>query len=452
MKAKYKKILLGLILITIFILIYILNNKTMLVSDDYAYHFLFAGRTPTNATKLISNPIDIFISMKNHWKLWGGRVSIHYLLQLAFMLGTNIFNIINSIMFILLGILIYKHINNTKEIKLTLLIFIYAMIFLFIPQPGSTIMWKSGSANYLWSAVLILCMTLIYKKHYDNNNIKHNTKNAILIFIYGLIVGCLNENSGCALIIVQILFILLYKFKYKKIPTWAITGLIGTLIGYIVLIIAPGNYIRADLMYQEVDYNIESIFKKFLLLTKLSYSYINIVIILAIITLIIIYNKKDNFQKLINKYIIQIIFLIFTLTSIYSLILSPAYPERCWFFAFVYLLIIVGLNLNHLDYKNDYTNKIIIIFITIISIWAISEYGDAYYTIDQSYSELKEQIEDIEKQIQNGQKDISVHAIYEHTGKYNAFTENGYLTQNRESWFNKWMAKYYNVNSITAEE
>lgn len=451
MKQKYKKILLILILITIFGLIYILNNKTMLVSDDYPYHFLFEGRTPNNNTRLISNPLEIVTSMKNHWKLWGGRVTVHYLLQLTFMLGTNIFNIINSIMFILLGILVYKHINNTKEIKLTLIIFIYAILFLLIPQPGSTIIWKSGSANYLWSSVLILCMTLIYKKHYDNNNnIKNNPQNAILIFIYGLIVGCCNENTGCALIIAQILFILLYKVKYKKIPLWAITGLIGTIISYIILIIAPGNYIRADLMYQEIDYSLEGMFKKFLILTNLSYTYMKIVLILTTITLVIIYNKKDNFQKIVNKYAVQVIFLIFTLASIYSLLLSPAYPERCWFFAFIYLLIITGINLNYLDNKNDTIKKILIIFVIIISLCSISEYSEAYYNIDQSYIELKEQLTEIETQIHEGKKDIVVHATYNHTGKYNAFTDNGYLTSTKESWFNKWMAKYYNVDSIIA--
>lgn len=450
MKKKYKKYIFFSIIIIVFGLIYILNNKTHLVSDDYIYHFLFANRTPTDATKLIENPIDIFSSMYNHWHLWGGRLSVHYLLQFVFMFGANIFNIVNSIMFVILGILIYKHINNSKKIKIMLLLFIYSMIFLFVPQPGSTIFWKSGSANYLWSSVLMLCMTLIYKKQYDNNNIKDNTKNFALIFLLGLIVGLCNENSGCALILVEILFILIYKYRYKKIPKWAISGLIGTIIGYVFLIMAPGNYVRANVMYNKKEYSLENMFKEFLILTKLSYSYLKTVIILTVISLIIIYKKNESLTKLIDKYCIQIIFLLFTLASIYSLIVSPAYPERCWFFAFVYLLIIIGINLNYFDYKKEYINKLVIIFISIITITAISEYGQAYYNIDESYNELKNQLVSIENQINNGQKDIVVHAIYNHIGKYNAFTENGYLTSDANSWFNRWMAEYYNVDSIVA--
>ena len=121
-------------------------------------------------TRYLSNIIDIFISMINHWNLWGGRVVVHFLLQLSFLFGIQCFNVVNSIMFILLGILIYKHIDNFKKINFPLLILIYSVLFLFIPQPGATIFWKSGSANYLWSSVIMLCMTLMLKNYsYDSN-------------------------------------------------------------------------------------------------------------------------------------------------------------------------------------------------------------------------------------------------------------------------------------------
>ena len=148
-------------------------------------------------------------------------------------MGKEFFNVFNSIMFIVLGLLIYKHIDDTKDIKIPLLISIYAAIFLFVPQTGATILWKSGSANYLWASIMILIMTLIYKRHFDNNErIQDNKKNIILLFLYGLFIGCSSENGVIALIITQILFMLAYKIKYNKIPKWAYAGLIGTIISY----------------------------------------------------------------------------------------------------------------------------------------------------------------------------------------------------------------------------
>lgn len=449
MNNKNKKIIFISILGIVFFSMYILNSKTLLVSDDYPYQFIFTGRYPNSNTLRVTNPLQIFESMKNHWLLWGGRVTIHYFLQLAFMLGIPFFNIFNSFMFTILGFLIYKHINNNKNIKISLLIFVYTMLFLFIPQPGSTIMWKSGSANYLWSSVFILCMTLIYKKHYnDNTSIKNNNRNFIVLFLLGLLTGCCNENSGCALIMTELLFTIIYKHKYKNIPKWAISGLIGTLISYIFLVISPGNYIRANIMYPNVEYSITNIFEYILKITRLTYSYLTIPIIFTIITIILIYNKKEKIDKFKEKYLVQIIFIIFSIISIYSLVLSPAYPERSWTFAFIYLIIVIGLNINYIDLKKEYIGKFYTIIVSILLTVTISEYSTAYYNINFSYEELNEQLIYIKKQEKAGIKDVIVSEIVGHEGKYNAFVDNGYFGSKEDGWLNTWVAKYYHLNSI----
>lgn len=450
MNNKTKKIIMILILTSVFGFMYILNSKTMLVSDDYPYHFIFS-REPNINTKFITNPIEIFGSMKTHWLVWGGRVVVHYLLQFAFMIGKDFFNIINSIMFVLLGFLIYKHINNTKEIKLSYLILIYATIFIFVPQPASTIMWKSGSANYLWSSVLILSMTLILKKHYDNNNsIKDTWLNLILLFPFSLIIGCTNENTGCALIIVEILFLIAYKKKHKCIPKWIKGVLIGTIIGYIFLVSSPGNIKRTDIMYPQISYGIENIFDYILKITRLSYKYLKEIIIAVTITSVILYKEKDDVKKALENHFLQIAFLILALISIYSLIISPAYPERCWFFSFVYFIIVIGLNINKLQIKKEIIDKLIIILMIVLSIGAISEYSSAYYYIGETYEEVSKQVADIKRQKQQGKKNIRVHGISQPEGKYNAFVDNGYINSDPDNWINVWIAQYYEVDSIVA--
>ena len=449
MNNKRKRLIFIMIIISVFGFMYILNSKTMLVSDDFPYHFVFE-REPNENTKLITNPLEIFGSMATHWKIWGGRVSVHALLQFTFMIGTNFFNIVNSIMFVLLGFLIYKHINNTKEIKLSWLVTIYAVIFMFVPQPASTIMWKSGSANYLWSSVLILCMTLIFKNHYDKENIKDNILNMILLFPFGLIIGCSNENTGCALIIVEILFLIAYKIKYKRIPKWAKTALIGTILGYIFLVTSPGNYKRTDIMYPNISYNIENLFDYILKITRLTYTYLKEIIIALVISSVLLYKEKDNIKIIIKNHCIQFIFFILAFISIYSLVISPAYPERCWMFSFVYLTIVIGINLTKIKLKNNYVEKIVIILMILISLGSISEYSKAYYYIGETYDEINKQIKEIEKQKAAGKKDIRVHGIAQPEGRYNAFESNGYLNADPDNWVNVWIAKYYDVDTIKA--
>lgn len=112
---------------------FILNTNTLFVSDDYPYHYIFKSRTPSSNSLLITNPLQIFESMASHWNIWGGRVVVHFLLQFCFMIGSNFFNIVNSLMFVLLGIIIYMHRKKVKDYDFLLLTFIYCLIFLFIP-------------------------------------------------------------------------------------------------------------------------------------------------------------------------------------------------------------------------------------------------------------------------------------------------------------------------------
>ena len=376
MKLNFKKIFTFLILVFVFIFMIVLNNNASLVTDDFIYHFVFTNRLPTNSTKLITNFFELFPSMANHWRLWGGRVVDHFLLQFSFIMGLWFFNIVNSLMFVLLGILIYKHIkNDNNNINVLLLVLIYAVIFAFVPQPGSTIIWKSGSANYLWSSVIILSVTLQFKNHYEGKFIKDSFVSDTLFFIIGIITGCCNENAGCALIVTIILFIIFNKLKHKEIPQWMILNLVGTILGYAFLMAAPGNYIRADKMYSGVDYGVTSLLEYVVKITRLTYNYLKVLIISLIATSVLLFTKRKKIIDYINVYGIQIIFVIFSLISIYSLVMSPAYPERCWMFAFVYLTIVVGINIMYLINNDKYKalyNKFFIIITIVTSLNSIS--------------------------------------------------------------------------------
>ena len=456
MKLNRNKIIALVICTLVFIFMLILNNNTTLVTDDFIYQFVFTNRYPQNNTKLITNFFELFISMSNHWRLWGGRVVVHFLLQFSFIIGIWFFNTINSLMFVMLGLLIYKHIiNDKKEINILLLLLIYTAIFIFVPQPGATILWKSGSANYLWSSVLILFLTLKYKNnflHFDQND---NIVKIILYFIYGIIVGCCNENAGCALIVCILLFIICNKIKNSTIPNWMIFNFIGTVLGYIFLLVSPGNFIRANQMYASVDYSFTSLIEYFFKITRLSYQYLHIIIIATVITFVFVFNPIKNLKEFIKKYGLQFIFIVFAFISIYSLIISPAYPERCWMFAFDYLVIVIGININILinNNKNKVFYKKIFIIVTIILLFeSISIYNEAYYDILSTKDCIEDHQRQIQEQIKEGKKDVVVHSIPESVGKYNSFTYNGYLTYNSDSWTNRWIAKYYGADSIAIED
>lgn len=65
------------------------------------------------------------------------------------------------------------------------------------------------------------------------------------MFLFGIIAGWSNENSVCCIILALFVFIYTKNNREKDhIERWMITGLIGMIIGYSLLIFSPGNFVR----------------------------------------------------------------------------------------------------------------------------------------------------------------------------------------------------------------
>ena len=88
----------------------------------------------------------------------------------------------------------------------------------------------------------------------------------------------------------------------------------------------------------------------------------------------------------------------------------------------------------------------------ILSFYTIANYNEAYYDIVDTKACIEDHKLQIKEQLKKGELDVRVHSFPESVGKYNAFTFNGYLTYNTDSWTNRWIAKYYGAKSIIAED
>ena len=76
------------------------------------------------------------------------------------------------------------------------------------------------------------------------------------------------------------------------------------------------------------------------------------------------------------------------------------------------------------------------------------EYRVVYYDIAKTYDEVNYQIETINEEKAKGNLDIKVKNISIPQTDYNAFLGTRYIMDNPKSWFNTWMSKYYEINSI----
>lgn len=69
---------------------------------------------------------------------------------------------------------------------------------------------------------------------------------SVLMLLAGILAGWTNENMGGAAIGAVILFLIYFKIKKMPVRAHHITGFIGTVIGFGILILAPGNRVRFD--------------------------------------------------------------------------------------------------------------------------------------------------------------------------------------------------------------
>lgn len=422
MKDK-NKIKIIIILSLIFFIILILNCLTPIISDDFGYSF--------NLDKeRLSSIKDIINFQIVHYKMWGGRSVAHTLVQLFLMLPKTIFNICNSIVFtILIYLTYYLSKNKDKPIELLL---IFLLIYFITPVLGQDILWLTGSCNYLFTTTIILFFLSCYKK----NDIKDNKISILFIFIIGIISGWTNENTSFGLITILTLFLINKRIEKQTISKWQISGLIGNIIGFLILILSPGNYIRKDTYNEEIAL-LNKLLNNFITCTKGLYNnYLIILIIFIILISIYIYkNKKINIDS--------IIYMIGSIISIYSMILSPAFPERSWFGIIVFGIISIMILVNDLIEEKIYY-YILIDIVLILSLLFIPD----YIKLVKSTNELRVVWKDRIDYINNKKIDKYKFKIYKTDNKKNPIYGQIDLEYNSTNWPNTDIERYYNVKEI----
>lgn len=223
---------------TIFFLIlgvafYLLDRWSLFYLDDYRYAFIMDTCTPIESIK------DIWESQVIHYQTINGRFLVHFVVQLfCGILGIEIFRIFNTAFFVLLCALGTRLVSCTWKAPIIWYAITSLAFFLLLPQVGITILGNiSHSINYLWSAVASLFFLVIFHNIVDKNK-KYNS---ILLFVYGLVCGALQESFSIP--IAGALF-LYYCFNTKQIKKDIAYLVVGYFVGACFLIFAPANFVR----------------------------------------------------------------------------------------------------------------------------------------------------------------------------------------------------------------
>lgn len=232
----------------------IMNLLTPMFGDDYAYSFIWDaaqdGNFQNNIGKLerLQTVGDIFVSQWAHYFTWGGRTVAHIFVQFFCLTGKLFFDFMNAIIYAALAILIYvtaKGELDLENLDGKTFMWIFFGLWFCLPEFFQTALWMTGSCNYLWMSVVQLIFLLPFVLKYWHKNFWSDSSpvKVVLMALLGLLAGWSNESGG-AMIILLAFVAMIYFWRQKKFERWMGVGFVGLLVGYALMMLAPGNVHR----------------------------------------------------------------------------------------------------------------------------------------------------------------------------------------------------------------
>ncbi|WP_314581011.1 DUF6056 family protein [Enterococcus gilvus] len=437
MKILNSKKMFLFVLIGVYFVFFLLNYLTPLVADDFAYIY------KTNSFTSIFHDEYLQYIHQN------GRSIAHIMARFFLLMPKVVFNLVNPIIFLSVAFLIYK-ISNYGKIKFNSLRFFLSIItiFLFVPKFGETILWETGSFNYLWTFLIMLLFLFVYhKKIIFNESVNIPTA---AMFVFGILAGWCNENTSAGTLLLIIGYIVIeWKVNEKKISGWMFSGLIGEILGFIIMMNSPGNKIRSG-WFARSSWSLP---KKFFYgladvssaLTKNA----DILIILTLISIvfcIFLYRNKYN-------YILGILYLFVGAATCYSLSISPAGFNwgRSYFGGIMF--IIIAFIICFPDFKiKDFSviNPIFMSIYALLTIYTFFSFTIGLVDIYNSYGQINQRYSFIlsEKKKGNNHPVVSDFDFYPKTD-YPAYSPVLSHIGSDESYkYNKFTANYFGVKTV----
>lgn len=441
--------------ISVFIvaLLFVLNHLMPMYADDYSYAYSFLTE------ERITSIRQIIPSQMVHYNNVNGRIITHSLAQFFLMLGESAFDIVNTVGFLGLLFLIYFHACGTfRNFSLSRFSIIAMLLFLETPDFGQSFLWTTGAANYLYGILIILCVMIPYRLQAEGKAVFSSLPSgifaAVIFFFLGILAGWTNENTAVAMIAMLIAYMILFRVRSVKVRAWNISCCIGAVIGCILMLTAPGTAKRLD--YVGGSGGIVMWIKNFIIHSTWLVVHAQL-ILLILLTLICVYmyQKRPLLTDLTPKkclilfdgWGIFLIYLLGFLGSVYSMIVSPGFPDRTWSGPIVLALIAV-CSFSCLPDLSGIPAKIgrTVVIISLLLSFA-GTYMHALLELRYVNNAFQERVSAIETSLQNGDRDVEIPCIFG-SNSYCGYSAWGDLNLNSSEWPNVVIARYYDADAI----
>ena len=292
-KIKEKnKIIFIIIWLAFFVFLIIQHKFIYMHFDDFGYASLSYGYTG-NENGMSWTLKDFFSFLVWHYNNWGGRVLFYGIEILALKCGEWCIQFWQATLIWVISWFSYLLVKRKKFdcVAAWIIIILYGTICLPVASDG--LFWYAASAGYVWPFAFFFSGIFFMQR-------MKSKKDILIAAVLFFIAGFSHEQISVAVIMFIAVCIIVDLFLKKEINRKRIPIFICGILGSLIEICAPGNFVRADsgdnLEFYQQSF-LEKIKETVPIILKINLGSVNWILIVALVivlSLICYYIAKHN--------------------------------------------------------------------------------------------------------------------------------------------------------------
>ncbi len=425
-KWLYRSLLAG-----IFVLMLLMNALSPWVADDYHYAFSFA------TGERLSSVADIFPSLQAHGSIMNGRYTPHFLLQLFTLLPWWVFDVCNSLVFVMMTAGMVRLICGRRKYDSLMLCGLTAAVFAAVPAFGASFLWMAGSCNYLWCDVLLIWLLVPFADAMLERGNQPSRGMQLLMIPAALFFGNMSQNVSACGVMLMGLSILWLAFKRRPIRLWMLSSALAALIGWILCLSSP-----ADIEHISVNTtSLGQIMRNFQTAAEFMIENGSLLGIAALILMTLRWFEGGDRTNVA----IAAGFFLAAMACNYVMAASHYYPSRAFTGSALLFICSCGFAIPKL-HQPRFKAVLAVCLAFVMGISLLSELPDLYSCLAK-YNERQALVA---QAVANGERELSTYGVLSQS-RFDCFFEVHDMTIYPDQPVNRCFAKYYGLDSIVAE-
>lgn len=257
MGDKTRKIVFIGLLIAIGCFIFVMNWLSPYASDDYFYSYSFVdGERITSIGQIIPSLIEHGVQMN-------GRYAPHFFVQLFTMLPEILFDVVNTGVYLLLLMGMYMLVRGQRRYNWMLMLILFGETFIAVPDFGGSMLWLAGACNYLWCGAACAWLLVPFANQLLRGREAPNNRLVAVMTAGALWMGNCSENMSAVMVMIFFGCAVMQWIKSRRIPWWMLIVTAATFVGWLFLVLAPGDSARISRTVTE-EYGLSYYVNRFL--------------------------------------------------------------------------------------------------------------------------------------------------------------------------------------------